>query len=526
MRNVEKEKRKKQNEKMRRNLSSIRRTKGITLIALVITIIVLLILAGVTIAALAGDNGILSRATDAREQTDIAEEKEKVALAAQAALIDNNGREILQQNLEKELENGFGKNKYSVEEGENAGEQGYIVTITDTGRRYFVSKNGNVEQMIPAPIVTHTINPDTQVAEGEKITITINATAIEGEITKITKPDGTSVEKTTTTTYEVEENGEYKFIVEQSNGGKTTYIVEITNGKYVEKFSDIYNSTQQYTKNGQTAWIPAGFAVGTTYGINDIENGLVITDAIDENHYSTGNEFVWIPVEVDEMAKLTSGTDANGNPNYQGKLYDFPSASAYESKEKTNYGQGTTTYREPDTLLSSSDGNETYLNIIKEILTQENANKYADITSFKNTIQEDFNAIIKSVEKYDGFYVSRYEMSKSTTSNTAASVANVTPLVNDSSNMWYGLYAYGKTYNTDSVESSMIWGSQYDAMMRWMQSGEDKIDVTKSIGNSRNTGTTTGTTKTDVIRNIYDLYGCYQEWTLEVVKTARVYRGR
>ena len=43
--------------------------KGITLIALVITIIVLLILAGVTIAALSGDNGILKRAAEAKEQT-------------------------------------------------------------------------------------------------------------------------------------------------------------------------------------------------------------------------------------------------------------------------------------------------------------------------------------------------------------------------------------------------------------------------------------------------------------------------
>ena len=36
------------------------------------------------------------------------------------------------------------------------------------------------------PIVSHSINPDTQVAEGEKITITINAIATGGEITKIT----------------------------------------------------------------------------------------------------------------------------------------------------------------------------------------------------------------------------------------------------------------------------------------------------------------------------------------------------
>lgn len=51
--------------------------KGITLIALVITIIVLLILAGVTIATLAGENGILTNATAAREETRYAKIKEE-----------------------------------------------------------------------------------------------------------------------------------------------------------------------------------------------------------------------------------------------------------------------------------------------------------------------------------------------------------------------------------------------------------------------------------------------------------------
>ena len=54
--------------------------KGITLIALVITIIVLLILAGVTIATLTGDNGILTRATEASEETQRAEAIEKAKL--------------------------------------------------------------------------------------------------------------------------------------------------------------------------------------------------------------------------------------------------------------------------------------------------------------------------------------------------------------------------------------------------------------------------------------------------------------
>ena len=55
-------------------------TKGITLIALVITIVVLLILAGISIATLTGENGILSRAKDASNNTDAASAKEKVQL--------------------------------------------------------------------------------------------------------------------------------------------------------------------------------------------------------------------------------------------------------------------------------------------------------------------------------------------------------------------------------------------------------------------------------------------------------------
>ena len=52
-------------------------TRGITLIALVITIIVLLILAGVTIAALSGDNGILTKAREAKEKTEQAQKDEE-----------------------------------------------------------------------------------------------------------------------------------------------------------------------------------------------------------------------------------------------------------------------------------------------------------------------------------------------------------------------------------------------------------------------------------------------------------------
>ena len=58
--------------------------KGITLIALVITIIVLLILAGVSIAMLTGENGILTQATNAKTETAEAEAIERINLALNA----------------------------------------------------------------------------------------------------------------------------------------------------------------------------------------------------------------------------------------------------------------------------------------------------------------------------------------------------------------------------------------------------------------------------------------------------------
>lgn len=73
------------------NLKLKNNRKGITLIALVITIIVLLILAGVTIATLTGENGILTRASDAKEQTEIAEVKERVQTDILGEQAGNNG---------------------------------------------------------------------------------------------------------------------------------------------------------------------------------------------------------------------------------------------------------------------------------------------------------------------------------------------------------------------------------------------------------------------------------------------------
>ena len=72
---------------------------GITLIALVVTIIVLLILAGISIQMLSGDNGILTRAGDAKTMTDEAQIREKIQLAYHSALTGGKGS-YTKENLE------------------------------------------------------------------------------------------------------------------------------------------------------------------------------------------------------------------------------------------------------------------------------------------------------------------------------------------------------------------------------------------------------------------------------------------
>lgn len=78
-------------------------TRGITLITLVITIIVLLILAGITVNQLTGDNGILKKTVEAKQKNAIVQAKEKLELSVTTAISQNQG-ELSIDKLKEELE--------------------------------------------------------------------------------------------------------------------------------------------------------------------------------------------------------------------------------------------------------------------------------------------------------------------------------------------------------------------------------------------------------------------------------------
>ena len=113
----------------------IKQSKGITLIALVITIIVLLILAGVTITMLTGDNGILKQATNARETNSKAEFEEQVKLAVIASRV-NDTANIDLKTLDEEIDKISGTTITKSEDDNlpwTVKKRSYEVTITADG---------------------------------------------------------------------------------------------------------------------------------------------------------------------------------------------------------------------------------------------------------------------------------------------------------------------------------------------------------------------------------------------------------
>ncbi len=139
---------------------NMRGRNGITLIALVITIIVLLILAGVSIATLTGENGILTRAQDAKNQTEEAEDIEKIRLAVSESQIGDNGYQKLNQNnLQEAIDNQFEGREVVVSDN---GDGTFTVRCLDTLKDYIISGNDIEEGIDWNEAMANAVAPDSQ----------------------------------------------------------------------------------------------------------------------------------------------------------------------------------------------------------------------------------------------------------------------------------------------------------------------------------------------------------------------------
>ena len=116
-----------------------KKIQGITLIALVVTVIVLLILAGVAINLTIGDNGMFKRAQNAADTYQEASEREAIELAVAGMQIGSTqGNDMTKTELENSLEDQFGDDA-SVEDNEDGS---FLVTIGEN--QYYLGENGEI----------------------------------------------------------------------------------------------------------------------------------------------------------------------------------------------------------------------------------------------------------------------------------------------------------------------------------------------------------------------------------------------
>ena len=304
-----------------------------------------------------------------------------------------------------------------------------------------------------------------------------------------------------------------------------------------------YNTTITYTdSNNQTATIPAGFKVGISSTVSQVNEGLVIQDA-------SGNQYVWVPVEnaietetatnstEKAMARVQAGYESAAKKYYEGILYSFSAGSS--TKRSAKPVLGTNTYREPTLITNGADytwdvakGTAKGSNYDAYVTYYQNmnfgagsgVNVFNSYTEFGQYMNEEYTNMIQSVDKYKGFYVGRYETSclngnDGKKDTVVQSKIGKAPIYNLD---WYKDYYYQDSninpknpyYSTASVTSSMIWDSQWSAIMNWMLKDDSTKDfVTKVTGNHTGNISITGLYPSDLAKNIFDLSSNVTEWT-------------
>ena len=273
----------------------------------------------------------------------------------------------------------------------------------------------------------------------------------------------------------------------------------------VTETSEIYGVTKE-----RTAPIPVGYTVSQIAGENTIAGGLVIyqtetpvtgtansTEHI--NAMETYNQYVWIPIDdINDMVmckKNASGSvcdlQLQGN-ELVCTTHGYSTAIALTTTNIDTTGLAGRLYGVDATLKETTEGNKIYQTNMQfteaikstQTFTKDTDYREPDIvtvydqdssnlqlagildetaTTFNQQLNEDYIEMAKSVAKYGGFYIARYEAGANGSSkkNQDVLTADYTSGTNYlAGNTWYGLYntLRNKTgVNTNVVKSHMIW---------------------------------------------------------------------
>ena len=471
--------------------------KGITLVALVVTIVVLLILAGVSINAVLGDNGIIKKANQAASITKEAEVKEAINRTILEFYLTND-YETLEDFLKAKAEDGSIDSVTKNADGTLTVKKGeYSVTVENkTNSSGGSSSGGSTGGETQTPEITIGEAKVVANSDGTGSAITDAASVYLGDTLYITFSHSitggtTTVDKTIP--YAVTKNGTYKFTVTGTVNG-TAYTKEVS--VEVNQFKDTYeymDKNTEVTYPDGKVWVPEGFKIADDSSDN-IQGGVVIED-------KDGNQFVWVPVDKIDDYKRTA---------YAGDV-------ATETIDSTTNS------------IKISSGRYYYT----EALPDDEKN---------------------SVTTYKGFYIGRYEAgdkestgtTKATfrtgglgTSNSVTIKADQVPydhVTRDEAVSLAEGFKKQQNYN-DTLTTKLVSSYAWDTTIAFMQKTENEYGESSPQGNYKDTTFTykdiTDENKTEQIKdedsellvatgqttpvcNIYDMGGNVYEWTSEV----------
>ena len=293
--------------------------RAITLIALVVTIVILLILAGVTITMTLGQNGLFTRAQAGRKEYEQAEVRDDLSM-----LITQYTWDKASEKTDKSLgdylkENGATSVKANADGTTLEVEyKGYVFTVNkDSGEITSVSKAGPRPQVSGVKVTEDSAGQGNNVEQGKiaadsgkKLYITFTS-SIEGGTTTVSPA----------VPYEVSKNGSYKFTITGTVGGKT-YSLEytVTINQYKIDTSKLIGKVVSYTPDTPS----------TGYDLSTAKSGYSSAQTIDSKY----DPKVWKIMEVDENGNIT-------------KLFGVPNSS-----QSSVYFQGSTGYNNGVYLLN------------------------------------------------------------------------------------------------------------------------------------------------------------------------------
>ena len=389
----------------------LKKEKGITLIALVVTIIILIILAGVSINLLFGQYGIITRAKNAKDSYAEESIKERISIMIADYEVEKNiTNKSLLEYLQEQVSAGNLEDVTDNEDGTYTIElDGYeIILNSSNGQIIDIGKLGGIKPEI-------TLTKNTEEEKQEEVIIHVKVATSEGTILSVTKPDGS----TTTDLefeYPVTENKTYTFKAEGSNGRKTVVSIDITNIKEPITYTVAFTGTN-VTSNGEST-IKEAETYTTTL---TIENGYKIetitvkmggTELVKNTGYTYANSTITIPnvngnIEIAVSVKwaVITGTNIETDASYIGKYVNYGGQETYKGvkwrifnaengkiqliadnyiksdvmPQATNIRRGTAEYSSmySDYCVNSSDNRITLLNYIN---TASNWSEFVAVT--------------------------------------------------------------------------------------------------------------------------------------------------